>query len=192
MEAVVEHRLRSAHRGMAAGDGGVRGPDVSRVSGRYPTGMPIQVTCSSNTAPIAVFHAGTKRDAGQVVTAGGRVLAVTAWAPSLLRREQKCIRRCRRFRSRSALSDRYRASSAAAQFLIRHRDQAITWHWFSRLPIHPVTPHAGGAACAGCTWRRRTSHRDILWSGRPSDRRSGPTPPGRSEGGVRPINPFWC
>ena len=37
-----------------------------------------------NSAPIAVFHAGTKRDAGQVVTAGGRVLAVTAWTLSLL------------------------------------------------------------------------------------------------------------
>lgn len=39
--------------------------------GAYPTGLPIHgLPAPSDAAPIAVFHAGTKRDAGRVVTAG--------------------------------------------------------------------------------------------------------------------------
>jgi phosphoribosylamine--glycine ligase len=52
--------------------------------GSYRTGFPIQgLTTHSPDAHIAVFHAGTRREAERVVTAGGRVLAVTAWGPSL-------------------------------------------------------------------------------------------------------------
>jgi phosphoribosylamine--glycine ligase len=51
--------------------------------GPYETGVPISGI--ANVDPdVVVFHAGTKRDAnGQLVTAGGRVLGVTATAPSL-------------------------------------------------------------------------------------------------------------
>ena len=53
--------------------------------GPYRTGLAIQgLTTQPADAHIAVFHAGTRREANRVVTAGGRVLAVTAWAPSLL------------------------------------------------------------------------------------------------------------
>jgi phosphoribosylamine--glycine ligase len=51
--------------------------------GSYPTGLPI--TGIEDVDPdVQVFHAGTKRDAnGRLVTAGGRVLGVTATAPTL-------------------------------------------------------------------------------------------------------------
>jgi phosphoribosylamine--glycine ligase len=51
--------------------------------GSYPTGLPI--TGIEDVDPdVAVFHAGTRRDAeGRLLTAGGRVLAVTATAPTL-------------------------------------------------------------------------------------------------------------
>jgi phosphoribosylamine---glycine ligase len=41
---------------------------------RLPKGLP---------ADTAIFHAGTRDDAGTLRAAGGRVLNVTAWAPDL-------------------------------------------------------------------------------------------------------------
>jgi phosphoribosylamine--glycine ligase len=51
--------------------------------GSYPTGLPI--TGLEDVDPdVVVFHAGTRRDAdGRLVTAGGRVLGVTATADTL-------------------------------------------------------------------------------------------------------------
>lgn len=52
--------------------------------GSYPSGHPIRGLHEAAEVPgVQVFHAGTKRVDGQVETAGGRVLAVTATAPSL-------------------------------------------------------------------------------------------------------------
>jgi len=50
--------------------------------GEYPTGLPIS---GLNALPpdVMAFHAGTKRDGDQIVTAGGRVLAITASGESL-------------------------------------------------------------------------------------------------------------
>lgn len=50
--------------------------------GKYETGYPIT---GLNALPegVTVFHAGTARDRGQVVTAGGRVLAVTGLGTDL-------------------------------------------------------------------------------------------------------------
>jgi len=51
--------------------------------GTYPTGLPI-TGLESVDQDALVFHAGTKHDeAGQVVTAGGRVLTVAVVAPTL-------------------------------------------------------------------------------------------------------------
>jgi phosphoribosylamine--glycine ligase len=46
----------------------------------YPVGLPIHgVEEAEALGDVVVFHAGTRRDAsGQLVTAGGRVLGVTA------------------------------------------------------------------------------------------------------------------
>ncbi len=90
MEAVVDHRLDQLTvewRNDTAVCVVMTSPGYP---GSYQTGFPIQgLTAQSADAHIAIFHAGTKRDAERVVTAGGRVLAVTAWAPSLLQaREQ--------------------------------------------------------------------------------------------------------
>ncbi len=47
--------------------------------GSYPTGVPIHgVDELARLDDVEVFHAGTRLDDGQLVTAGGRVLAVTA------------------------------------------------------------------------------------------------------------------
>jgi phosphoribosylamine--glycine ligase len=49
----------------------------------YPKGDPITIP-SRLPEGVTVYHAGTaKNDAGQIVTAGGRVLGVTALAPTL-------------------------------------------------------------------------------------------------------------
>jgi phosphoribosylamine--glycine ligase len=51
---------------------------------QYRTGIPIDGLHTPLPEGSAVFHAGTKRAAdGRVVTAGGRVLAVTGWARDL-------------------------------------------------------------------------------------------------------------
>ena len=56
--------------------------------GSYPKGLPIEGLAadgqlSSGSADVTVFHAGTKWEGGRFVTAGGRVLGVTATADAL-------------------------------------------------------------------------------------------------------------
>jgi phosphoribosylamine--glycine ligase len=51
--------------------------------GRYPTGIPIELPADLERDGLRVLHAGTAMKDGRLVTAGGRVLSVTATAPSL-------------------------------------------------------------------------------------------------------------
>ena len=51
--------------------------------GSYATGMPIEGLAEAAAVGATVFHAGTEERDGRVVTAGGRVLAVTATAPTI-------------------------------------------------------------------------------------------------------------
>jgi len=52
--------------------------------GSYPKGKVIHGLDQANALPgVKVFHAGTATKDGQTVTSGGRVLGVTAWAPTL-------------------------------------------------------------------------------------------------------------
>ncbi|MDE3223898.1 MAG: phosphoribosylamine--glycine ligase [Nitrospirota bacterium] len=79
LEAVVEHRLdqlpiewhdRAAVCVVLTAGG---------YPGAYATGTPITgLPDASGSSEVVVFHAGTKRQDGTVVTAGGRVLGVTA------------------------------------------------------------------------------------------------------------------
>ena len=50
--------------------------------GAYPKGLPIS-GLSAQADDVVVFHAGTAEQGGQVVTAGGRVLSVSARGDSL-------------------------------------------------------------------------------------------------------------
>ena len=52
--------------------------------GSYAKGKIIRGLGNANALPnIKVFHAGTAREGEQIVTNGGRVLGVTAWARDL-------------------------------------------------------------------------------------------------------------
>jgi phosphoribosylamine---glycine ligase len=52
--------------------------------GSYPKGKPISGLDDANALPnTKVFHAGTARQGSDIVTNGGRVLGVTAWAADL-------------------------------------------------------------------------------------------------------------
>ena len=61
---------------------------VVMASGGYPqkytTGFPISGLDEKGDAPgVMVYHAGTKKEGGRYLTAGGRVLGVTAVEPTL-------------------------------------------------------------------------------------------------------------
>ena len=61
---------------------------VVMASGGYPqkyeTGYPIEGLNEDGNAPgVTVYHAGTRKDGGRYLTAGGRVLGVTAVEPTL-------------------------------------------------------------------------------------------------------------
>jgi phosphoribosylamine---glycine ligase len=58
--------------------------------GRYETGLPITGVEAAEAVPgVAVFHAGTRRVGGDLVTAGGRVISVTAVGDDLADAQQK-------------------------------------------------------------------------------------------------------
>lgn len=59
--------------------------------GSYPKGLPIRGLEEAAAVPkSAIFHAGTARNGdGEIVTAGGRVLACTAWDNTLARALQR-------------------------------------------------------------------------------------------------------
>jgi len=61
--------------------------------GPYRTGLPIQGLESAEAHEgVTVYHAGTRRDGDRWLTAGGRVLAVTAAAPSLAEARRRAYR----------------------------------------------------------------------------------------------------
>jgi phosphoribosylamine---glycine ligase len=58
--------------------------------GKYETGKPINgLERAAKLRDVFIFHAGTKRQNGEIVTAGGRVLAVTAVGDSVKRARER-------------------------------------------------------------------------------------------------------
>src|SRR5271156_5639816 len=51
--------------------------------GKYTSGKPIHGLSNESTEDVVVFHSGTAIKDGRIVTAGGRVLAISAVAPDL-------------------------------------------------------------------------------------------------------------
>ncbi len=58
--------------------------------GNYERGLPITgISDAEKIDDVIIFHAGTKSDAGQIVTNGGRVLGISAMGPTLEEARQK-------------------------------------------------------------------------------------------------------
>ncbi len=71
--------------------------------GEYASGKPITGLDEAATVPdTVVFHAGTRQLGGQVVTAGGRVLGVTALGDTLLQARERCHQAIGRIRFEGA------------------------------------------------------------------------------------------
>ncbi|HEY0025223.1 MAG TPA: phosphoribosylamine--glycine ligase [Longimicrobium sp.] len=89
--------------------------------GDYPSGVAIHLPAElQDSDDVIVFHAGTRRaDDGALVTAGGRVLAVTALAPTV-----------------AAAAERSRAAAESIQFEGRHFRRDIGWREIERANAH--------------------------------------------------------
>lgn len=84
------------------------------------------ITLPPDTANVTVFHAGTARDAsGVLVTAGGRVVAVTALAPTI-----------------AAAQAASAAAAAEVAFTGSQYRRDIGWRELTRAPVTGVTPPA--------------------------------------------------
>ena len=84
LEAVVEHRLDQIHLEWSEQSAVCVVLTSGGYPGKYTHGLPITgLPASSDQDHVSVFHAGTAWKGQDVVTAGGRVLGVTAWGSSL-------------------------------------------------------------------------------------------------------------
>ncbi|MFA9476708.1 phosphoribosylamine--glycine ligase [Phycisphaerales bacterium AB-hyl4] len=71
--------------------------------GKYETGIPITGIEDAESDPdVKVFHAGTKLVKGELVTAGGRVLNVTAMGKTLKEAQEKANAACDKIQFRGA------------------------------------------------------------------------------------------
>jgi phosphoribosylamine--glycine ligase len=84
LEAAVEGRLSSAELRWKPGASACVVAASAGYPGSYKTGFPITGLDQAAKVPgVEVFHAGTSLSNGDIVTSGGRVLGVTAAAPTL-------------------------------------------------------------------------------------------------------------
>jgi phosphoribosylamine--glycine ligase len=84
LEACVDGRLANAPLSWASGASACVVASSGGYPGSYKNGFPIAGLAAAAQVPgVQVFHAGTAQVGGQTVTAGGRVLGVTAAADSL-------------------------------------------------------------------------------------------------------------
>ncbi|WP_295577502.1 phosphoribosylamine--glycine ligase [uncultured Lamprocystis sp.] len=61
----------------------------------YAQGVPISGLTADDDSTVKVFHAGTRRDGDATLTAGGRVLCVTALGDTVLDAQERAYRRVR-------------------------------------------------------------------------------------------------
>jgi phosphoribosylamine---glycine ligase len=84
--------------------------------GDYPTGIPIDVDAGvAGMEGVTVFHAGTREKDARLVTAGGRVMAVTAVAPTV-----------------QQAAERSRGAAEAIRFDGRHYRRDVGWREIER------------------------------------------------------------
>ena len=89
--------------------------------GDYPTGVPIHIPADlERSGDVVLFHAGTQRtEEGGLVTSGGRVLNVTALAPTV-----------------AQAAERSRAAAERIEFQGRHFRRDIGWREVQRSAAH--------------------------------------------------------
>jgi phosphoribosylamine--glycine ligase len=84
LEACVDGRLAETELRWSSGASACVVASSSGYPGSYKTGFPITGLSDAGRIPgVEIFHSGSSRKDGQVLTGGGRVLGVTAAAPSL-------------------------------------------------------------------------------------------------------------
>jgi phosphoribosylamine--glycine ligase len=84
LDACVDGRLAETPLSWSRGASACVVASSGGYPGSYKTGLPITGLAAASQVPgVEVFHAGTALKNGQVLTAGGRVLGVTAAADSL-------------------------------------------------------------------------------------------------------------
>src|SRR5690606_15719094 len=84
--------------------------------GAYEKGKDIRIPAWVDEAEdVIIFHAGTRREDGRLVTSGGRVLAVTGIGPTL-----------------AEAAERSRAAAAAIEFEGKHYRRDIGWRELER------------------------------------------------------------
>jgi phosphoribosylamine--glycine ligase len=97
IEAVVEHRLDQLTVKWHVESAVCVVMTSKGYPGSYESGMPIH-GLGYSAQDTMVFHAGTKRQGGNIVTAGGRVLGVTALGPNLMAAKERAYRTTREIR----------------------------------------------------------------------------------------------
>jgi phosphoribosylamine--glycine ligase len=84
LEACVDGRVAETHLRWSRGASACVVASSGGYPGSYKTGLPITgLAVAAQVSGVEVFHAGTALKDGQILTAGGRVLGVTAAADSL-------------------------------------------------------------------------------------------------------------
>jgi len=84
LDACIDGRLAETELRWAPGASACVVASSAGYPGSYKTGFPITGLSAAAREPgVQIFHSGTAQVAGQILTAGGRVLGVTAAAPSL-------------------------------------------------------------------------------------------------------------
>jgi phosphoribosylamine--glycine ligase len=100
LEAVADHRLDQVKVQWQSGAAVCIVLTSAGYPGAYTTGVPIRGLAeradSSDSKAVLVFHAGTQRRDGAIVTAGGRVLGVTGVGSSLVQARERAYEAARR------------------------------------------------------------------------------------------------